>query len=318
MVGRKHDYNYDDDDAADAFDNSYESFEPFFRDDRDYPNCCSSKTNPKSEGRRMWEKILQEEVTVKSDLVAALSGIRVLADEIDNTEWLKHFQGRLSAISLEILQRLRDNAPDIVDMSTVADFNDNLLYHMRREQGLDNFVGLSTNHLHELEKTLRSNKYLGSFLTTKASVPQPAHVDFDWKVLQECEENSQSLMIGFFPLTKEGMFLQMWPTRASNQENGSSIKIEGEIIFIPYKKILIVPANTIHGGGFRTTSHEEPGRRGNLRFHLYIATNTISGKHRLPEHQTNKYTEQNDKTKELSRRYIDSKHMQTLLQEFFV
>ena len=29
VVGRKHDYNYDDDDAADAFDNSYESFEPF-------------------------------------------------------------------------------------------------------------------------------------------------------------------------------------------------------------------------------------------------------------------------------------------------
>ena len=107
VVGRKHDYNYDDDDAADAFDNSYESFEPFFRDDRDYPNCCSSKTDPKSAGRRMWEKILQEEVTVKSDLVAALSGIRVLADEIDNTEWLKHFQGRLSAISPEILQRLR-------------------------------------------------------------------------------------------------------------------------------------------------------------------------------------------------------------------
>ena len=106
-----------------------------------------------------------------------------------------------------VVMHVRDNAPDIVDMSTVADFNDNLLYHMRREQGLDNFVGLSTNHLHELEKTLRSNKYLGSFLTTKASVPQPAHVDFDWKVLQQCEENSQSLMIGFFPLTKEGALI---------------------------------------------------------------------------------------------------------------
>jgi len=117
------------------------------------------------------------------------------------------------------------------------------------------------------------------------------------------------------------MFLQIWPTASPFQNR--SIEIEGQIIFIPYGKILIVPASTIHGGGFRTTTvlgGESRSKRkplsagGNLRFHLYIATNQTS----LPVHQTNKYTEPCDKTKELSRRYVDSKHMQVLLDTLFV
>ena len=118
-----------------------------------------------------------------------------------------------------------------------------------------------------------------------------------------------------------GMFLQIWPTSSPSQDR--SIEIEGQIIFVPYGKILIVPASTIHGGGFRTTVLEEKGGYskstsssggGNLRFHLYIATNQTS----LPAHQTNKYTEPCDKTKELSRRYVDSEHMQVLLENLFV
>ena len=119
------------------------------------------------------------------------------------------------------------------------------------------------------------------------------------------------------------MFLQIWPTASTNLSIDGNI-IEGEIIFIPYKRILIVPATTIHGGGFRTTTFvEEPGRCGNLRFHLYIAASATTGTGTgtgatLPAHQTNKYTEPHDRTKELSRRYVDSKHMQVLLQNLFV
>ena len=119
----------------------------------------------------------------------------------------------------------------------------------------------------------------------------------------------------------KGMFLQVWPTASTNLSIDGNIT-EGEIIFIPYKKILIVPATTIHGGGFRTTTFvEEPGRCGNLRFHLYLAASATTGTGTgatLPAHQTNKYTEPHDKTKELSRRYVDSKYMQVLLQNLFV
>ncbi|OEU16171.1 hypothetical protein FRACYDRAFT_268903 [Fragilariopsis cylindrus CCMP1102] len=220
-------------------------------------------------------------------------------------------------------------------MSTVADFNDNLLYHMKREYGLDNFIcddddeygHLRSSHVQELEETLQADEYIGSFLTTKSTTAQPPHVDYTWEVLEQYgEENpTQSLMLGFFPLTEEGMFLQIWPTASTNLSIDGNI-IEGEIIFIPYKKILIVPATTIHGGGFRTTTFvEEPGRCGNLRFHLYLAASATTGTGTsagtgatLPAHQTNKYTEPHDKTKELSRRYVDSKYMQVLLQSLFV
>lgn len=69
-------------------------------------------------------------------------------------------------------------------------------------------------------------------------------------------------------------------------------QVTGEIIFVPYGKLLILPAHTIHGGGYRTTPLDA-GTNGNLRFHLYVARNQAS----LPEHQTNKYTEPSDKSK---------------------
>ena len=220
-----------------------------------------------------------------------------------------------------MLKQNRKHAPDLGNMSTVADFNDNLFYHMQQERGLKHFDGLSPSNVQELENTLQANEYLGSFLTTKSSLPQPPHVDYPWEILEKHAAN-ESLKIGFFPLTEEGMFLQIWPTASPSQDR--SIEIEGQIIFIPHGKLLIVPASTIHGGGFRTTALEEKGdhgnkhvnsgRSGNLRFHLYIATNRAS----LPAHQTNKYTEPCDRTKELSRRYVDSKHMQVLLDNLFV
>jgi hypothetical protein len=105
------------------------------------------------------------------------------------------------------------------------------------------------------------------------------------------------------------MFLQVWPT-SNNQD--TSIAIEGQIIFIPYGKLLVVPASTIHGGGFRSSRMDQP--YGNLRFHLYVAVDQAH----LPAHQSNKYTEPHDKTKELSRRYVDSKHLPSLMEGFFI
>ena len=215
----------------------------------------------------------------------------------------------------------RKYAPNVNNMSTVADFNDNLCYHMQHERGLGHLGNLNSSNVEELETILQANEYLGSFLTTKSSLPQPPHVDYPWEILEQ-HSDDQSLKIGFFPLTQEGMFLQIWPTIDPLYEDPTR-EVEGEIIFIPYGFLLTVPASTIHGGGFRTTklcnqndrseSQSENGG-GNLRFHLYIATNEAS----LPAHQTNKYTEPSNKSKELSRRYVDSKHMKVLLENFFV
>ena len=183
---------------------------------------------------------------------------------------------------------------------------------MQEKRGFDHFGldGDCNDGIQKLESFLNANEYLGSFLSTESSNPQPAHVDYTYEILAEHEEQ-KTLQLGFFPLTEDGMFLQVWPTSHSRD---LSIPVEGEIIYIPYGKILLLPASTIHGGGFRTSTIKDAGLYGNLRFHLYVATNQSL----LPLHQSNKYTEPHDKSKELSLRYVDSKHMQTLLDGFFI
>jgi hypothetical protein len=110
------------------------------------------------------------------------------------------------------------------------------------------------------------------------------------------------------------MFLQVWPT--SSIDADPSTPVDGQLVYIPYGKILLLPASTIHGGGSRTSSLADGASYGNLRFHLYVASggegNTI-----LPLHQSNKYTEPLDKATELSRRYVDSRHMPVLMEHLF-
>lgn len=193
---------------------------------------------------------------------------------------------------------------------------------MQQTRGLDHYDLNDPAGLERFETTvLQANEYLGSFLSTEASLPQPPHVDYTYEVLRE-HERDNTLRLGFFPLTQDGMFLQVWPTATrlddSNNNNANSQQrqqeVEGQMIFIPLGKILIIPASTIHGGGFRTSSLEQAGCYGNLRFHVYVATEDAL----LPAHQKNKYTEPGDKTRELSRRYVDARHMPTLLEYLFV
>jgi hypothetical protein len=76
----------------------------------------------------------------------------------------------------------------------------------------------------KFEKLLSADEYLGSFLTTEATIPQPPHVDYTWEVLDEhCgdddddDENKETktpdLMLGFFPLTQEGTFVMLTDDR---------------------------------------------------------------------------------------------------------
>jgi hypothetical protein len=220
--------------------------------------------------------------------------------------------GSLHDLPLDVLDKVQnDHAPPQFH-ARVADFNDNLWYEMQSQRGLQH-LGLGV--VHDL---LQADEYLGSFLTTESSVPQPPHVDYKWEILEEDSSTSSSsnLQIGFFPLTQHGMFLQVWP----RNDDQHVTTIPGQVIYIPHGKLMVLPAHTIHGGGFRTTpalsssSSVSQQKGGNLRFHLYLARNEA----RLPTFQTNKYTEPNDKTKELERRYVDAPSMDLLLEHFFV
>lgn len=235
----------------------------------------------------------------------ALSSIRLLDSPENNQTWLNSYKGELYSISHDLLRKVTCQAPHEF-AARVADSNENLFYEMQTRKGLAH-LGLQG-----IYDVVQAEEYLGSFLTTDVTVPQPAHVDYTWEVLED--DHGSTLSLGFFPLTEEGMFLQVWPRNDEIQE------IQGELVFIPLGRLLVLPASTIHGGGFRTTPYykknDQGQARGNLRFHLYMARGNKGS--RLPTHQTNKYTEPYDKRRELCERYVNTCYMEQLQRYLFL
>jgi len=245
----------------------------------------------------------------------------VMNDGVDTAqEILQEFNGKLCNVSTSLIEEMRDDRPANLGAAKVGDFNDNLSYAMQDGRGLLNIIQkarsekgiclLDQNELllaeiDKFESTLNAAvggrgevEYQGSFMKTDKTIPQPPHVDFKWELLQKEKDN---LFIAFFPLTNEGMFLQLWKDKKCEETTN------GKIIFIPYGKMLVVPSDTIHGGGFKS------GENGNLRFHLYIASHGSS----LPLTHTNRYTEEYNPTKELSDRLKDACGLQELIGPFF-
>lgn len=242
----------------------------------------------------------------------------VILDDVDSptvSSLLQKHEGKLMSIPSGILAGLRKAAPVNAFPGRVADFNDNLFYDMQDESlDIQSIIERSEENNVQEDDALKQDianfeqalcdtlqdkhvSYRGSFMETEKTVFQPAHVDYEWEVLRE----NQKLFLAFFPLTEEGAFIQLWSDE--NQD-----KNVGTVVFIPYGKMLIVPSRTIHGGGFKR------GPGGNLRFHLYLAV----GDHcQLPKHQTNKYTEEQDRSKELCDRFVDSPGLDSLLGTFF-
>ena len=52
-------------------------------------------------------------------------------------------------------------------------------------------------------------------MRTESTMYQPAHVDYEWQILQEY---SKKLFLAFFPLTEEGAYLQLWQDESSKEE----------------------------------------------------------------------------------------------------
>lgn len=257
---------------------------------------------------------LIDQSLIDSKIFQALLSIRILDDPSKHKSWLRAYNGELHDLPTNFIQALNMSAPQKFK-ARVADFNDNLFYDIQEKYGLKHLSNEETkqNKAINPDKILHSiidyKQVLGSYLATESTTPQPPHVDFTWERLREF---GQDLRLGFFPLTKDGMFLQVW----LRNDDVKQSDIKGEIIFIPYGTLLTLPADTIHGGGFRTTTMDDGNdNHGNLRFHLYISCNGT----RLSKNQTtNKYTEPGDKTKELADRYTDAPMMNKLMECLFV
>jgi hypothetical protein len=97
-----------------------------------------------------------------------------------------------------------------------------------------------------------------SLLISEVHKPQEAHVDYDTSMKYD-----QKYMIAFLPLTETGQFLQVWE-RSVNGE-----LMHGKVIFIPRGQLVLVPGDTIHGGGFRADVRSDD-IHAHMRLHFYV------------------------------------------------
>ena len=279
------------------------------------------------------------------------------------TSLLSKYNGKLLSIGTSILQGLYNAAPVNNDTSSggftgrarVGDYNENLFYHMQlkgmnlidiiqkdstgysprstndhRQGDIDSSTTTLQSEIKSFESKLRNTlnqqsiSYRGSFMSTEQTMYQPAHVDYDYTILSKY---GKRLYLAFFPLTLDGAYLQLWQKKKLTGHNEEGHKqrdeVEGTVVYIPYGQMLLLPSDTIHGGGFKR------GNGGNLRFHLYIALDDDDsvredeGKDKekdginLLDHPMNKYTEEYDRRRELCERYVNAPGLDSLLGVFF-
>ncbi|KAL7492022.1 hypothetical protein ACHAWT_001276 [Skeletonema menzelii] len=273
-------------------------------------------------------------ITMKHDKGTINKNIHNTPDiiiELDSTSCpqvrslLSAYKGHLVDVGSYLLEGLRNTAPQQL-AARVGDYNENLFYEMQDNDkdisgiidGIPHDYQQLQNDIDKFELSMKSSlqhsnlTYRGSFMRTESTIYQPAHVDYDYPIL---EQYGHKLFLAFFPLTQEGAYLQLWQEPSKDDVIAGGDPIEGTVVFIPYGKMLIMPSDTIHGGGFKR------GSSGNLRFHLYIALEEEEVRREdnitLLDHPMNKYTEKHDRRHELCERFVDAEGLESLLGTYF-
>lgn len=95
-------------------------------------------------------------------------------------------------------------------------------------------------------------RYTSMLRSVDESEPQVPHLDFKEQVLNEYRLRGLFPYLVFTSASQAGSFLQVWRDHT------------GTLLRIPLGKALILPADTMHGGGFMS----DP--KGNLRLHSYL------------------------------------------------
>jgi hypothetical protein len=113
-----------------------------------------------------------------------------------------------------------------------------------------------------------------SFVKTLATAVQAPHIDYRWKDLEpKPDRRSRGLcgnynewvpFIALFPVTEDGMTVEVWNARVQHHVPESDEHKRGRLVEVPYGKILILRADVVHAGGFATAAS------GNPRCHFYV------------------------------------------------
>ena len=96
-----------------------------------------------------------------------------------------------------------------------------------------------------------------AYLISPHFAPQVPHYDFTEEQMRGL---TGEVFLGLCPVTESGCYLQVW--KPIDNQHATR---HGEVLFIPYGCILILPGSTIHGGGFLSN-----GDTRDLRLHFYI------------------------------------------------
>lgn len=138
------------------------------------------------------------------------------------------------------------------------------IYRTNREEIDLSIDGLEKNCIAAIAKSKgceinadRLTATITSYLKSRLHGVQNPHYDFKETYLASIE--ASNVYLGFTPLTNDGMFLQVW--------NKQGV---GAVVYIPFGSLLILPASTMHAGGYCSRA-----RSGNLRLHFYFYLNDV-------------------------------------------
>jgi hypothetical protein len=117
-----------------------------------------------------------------------------------------------------------------------------------------------------------------SFMKTLMTNVQEPHIDYKWPDVEPSEFHQNKPPRGFvvgnykewvpfialFPVTTDGMTVEIWNARSRHNHPESEHDKKGCLVHIPYGKILLLRADVVHAGGFKTAAS------GNPRCHFYV------------------------------------------------
>jgi hypothetical protein len=113
---------------------------------------------------------------------------------------------------------------------------------------------------------------VGYLFTKNNHTVQKPHVDYGRR------KQMMTNWIGFVPLTRTGMFIEVWPGRPSRTATLDEVtkvdkRLQGSIVYVPYGVALLVRGDTVHAGGMHCDSLNNP--YGNPRLHIYIKNKAV-------------------------------------------
>jgi hypothetical protein len=210
--------------------------------------------------------------------------VTLFPNQTDSVSFIERIGGRL--ISLDDSQRqffdfLNKHPPSIPSFYGVSNNCNNVrfsfvdgdgfsgvlttrgLLNKCTEHHMDAMLRLDANLRKEVvqlspEKITTSNvQCRASYLRSSYTEPQKPHIDFHWDVFDKANQP----FVAFSPLSHDGCFLQLWDKNAPGP---------GNVCHIPFGVLLVVPGDTVHGGGFCSTL------KGDLRLHFYIFINQVN------------------------------------------